>query len=163
MVAPYAPGYVRARCLVLGCGNILLGDDGFGPAVAARLGAETLPAGVMVMDVGTGARGVLFDLLLSEHGPERIIVVDAVDRGRTPGEAFWLEIEDIPAIKTDDFTLHQAPTSNLLRELRDRRNTTVDVLACQAGSIPTEVQVGLSPAVEQAVERACAMIRQRAG
>ncbi|MGQ9582191.1 MAG: hydrogenase maturation protease [Thermoplasmatota archaeon] len=34
------PEYCTARVLVLGCGNPLVGDDGFGPAVAERLLSE---------------------------------------------------------------------------------------------------------------------------
>ena len=45
-----------SRVLVAAIGNIFRGDDGFGPAVAARLAALPLPDGVRVWDVGV--RGV---------------------------------------------------------------------------------------------------------
>jgi coenzyme F420 hydrogenase subunit delta len=156
-----APAWVDARRLVLGCGNLLCGDDGFGPAVAERLAAQELPAGTTVLDVGTGAREVLFDLALSdERRPALVVVVDAADRGRAPGELFWIEIGELPHEKLDDFSLHQAPTSNLLAELRER-GTVVEVLACQPRSIPAEVERGLSAEVRAAVEPACEMIRRR--
>lgn len=140
---------------------MLYGDDGFGPAVAARLEAEGMPDGVAVMDVGTGVRKILFNLLLSTRGPKLVIVVDAVDRARAPGELFWLDLGEVPAEKTDDFSLHQAPTSNMLAELRDERGVVVEVLACQSKWIPREMQCGLSPEVGAAVRPACDLVRQR--
>jgi coenzyme F420 hydrogenase subunit delta len=158
-----APFYVKARVLILGVGNILYGDDGFGPAVAQRLESAGLPADIAVMDVGTGVRKILFNLLFSERHPELVVVVDAVDRGWPPGELRWIDLEQIPANKTDDFCLHQAPTSNLLRELRDEAGLPVEVLACQSKWIPKEMESGFSPEVGAAVERACIMIRERVG
>jgi coenzyme F420 hydrogenase subunit delta len=158
--ANFIPTYLQARCLVLGCGNLLFGDDGFGPAVAERLLQEGVPEGVQVLDAGTGIRTVLFNILISHRRPELVIVVDAVDRGREPGEVFWLDIEDIPAVKTDDFSMHQAPTSNLLRELREKK-MKVEVLACQSAFIPEMVDARLSPQVAASIPVACRSIRER--
>ena len=85
------------RVLVLGCGNILFGDDGFGPEVIAYLERHySIPEDVGVMNVGTSARKILFPILLDEKRPEHIIIVDAIDAGRTPGEIFEIAVEDIP-------------------------------------------------------------------
>jgi coenzyme F420 hydrogenase subunit delta len=49
--------------LIFGCGNILWGDDGFGPAVIQCLNEQyRLPADVLALDVGTSIRDLLFDL-----------------------------------------------------------------------------------------------------
>jgi len=81
--------------LVFGCGNILFGDDGFGPAVVNHLKEKySLPDDVLVMDVGTSIRDILFDLALSEKKPKKIIVFDAVDYpDRKPGEVFEIPVE----------------------------------------------------------------------
>ena len=106
--------------LILGCGNILIGDDGFGPTVTRRLREHfAIPDDVCVFDAGTSVREILFDTILAHKKPAKIIIVDAVDCGRQPGELFWLDIDRIPQAKLDDFSMHQIPTSNLLRELRD--------------------------------------------
>jgi hydrogenase maturation protease len=48
---------LNKRVLVLGVGNVLFGDDGFGPAVANALADQcVLPADVLVADVGTSGR-----------------------------------------------------------------------------------------------------------
>ncbi len=77
-----------------------------------------------------------------------------MDCGREPGALFEPDIDRLPAAKADDFSMHQVPTSNLLRELRDLCGLEVRVLACQVARIPAEVSPGLSDPVAKAVERA---------
>jgi coenzyme F420 hydrogenase subunit delta len=145
-------GIMHKDTLVLGCGNILFGDDGFGSSVAEHLQNRTiLPKNVSVLNVGTGVRGMLFDLVLSEQRPRKIIVVDAVDMGRKAGEVFKIHIDELPKNKTDDFTLHEMPTSNLLQELKDFCNVEVIIVAGQIESIPEFVRPGLSDALAKSV------------
>ena len=146
--------------LILGCGNILLGDDGFGPAVVARLKERhNLPEHVLALDVGTGIREILFDLLLSEKKPARMIIVDAVDRpGRQPGEVFEISVDEIPEQKAHDFSLHQFPTVNMLKELKDYTEVDIRLVVVQVKSIPEEIRPGLTPEVAGAVEEACGLI-----
>ncbi len=138
--------------LVLGCGNILFGDDGFGSSVAECLqSCDSLPRNVSVVNAGTSVRGILFDLILNEERPRKIIVVDAVDAKRRPGEIFRIQVEEFPKNKTDDFTLHEMPTSNLLRELKDFCDVEVIIIAGQVESIPESVRPGLSNALAKSV------------
>lgn len=153
-------GIVNKSILIFGCGNILLGDDGFGPAVIAHLKERhSLPEHVLAQDMGTGIREVLFDLILSENKPEKIIIVDAVDHpGRQPGEVFEIAVEDIPAKKIADFSLHQFPTVNMLKELQDHTRIAIIIIAAQIQELPVEIKPGLSPPVAGAVEEACRWI-----
>ncbi len=156
------PEYCTKPVAIFGCGNILLGDDGFGPAVAEKLNASDItPAWVEVIDAGTSVREFLFDIALSEQRPELIVVIDAVDLGRPPGNLFEISLDDIPVAKVSDYSPHQAPTSNLLRELRDHCAVEVVVVACQVEQIPDEVKIGLSPTVQAAVVRATDLIENR--
>lgn len=153
------PDYCACDTLVLGCGNELFGDDGYGPAVVRRLGQSAgLPRSVLAMDVGTSVREVLFNVILSPVRPHRIVVVDAVDMGRAPGAVWTIEAGDLPLVKLDDFSMHQLPTSNLLREVAELGGVAVTCLVGQVSGIPPEVRPGLSAPVERAVERAVAMI-----
>jgi len=152
------PEYVKKRVLILGVGNTLFGDDGFGPAAADYLLKNCeIPEDVCVMDVGIGAGDVLFTVALSQEKPEKIIVFDAVDVKRKPGEIFELSIDDLPANKITDFSLHLFPATNLLKELRDQMKVDVVILACQAERIPDSVSPGLSDSVEQALPKAAEM------
>jgi coenzyme F420 hydrogenase subunit delta len=160
--ADSVPEHCAKPVVVLGCGNVLFGDDGFGPAVAQRLRAsQMLPAHVAVFDAGTAVRDLLFDMVLGERRPLMVVIVDAVDVGREPGEVFEMSLDEVPTVKTSAFSPHQAPTSNLLRDLRDNCGVGVVVVACQVGHIPQEVWMGLSPEVEEAVGRAIRLIRNR--
>jgi len=149
------PEFCQKPTLVLGCGNILFGDDGFGCALVDYVESHhRVPDDVCMLDVGTGVRKLLFTLCLSPVRPRRLLVVDALDAGRPVGETFEIDPASIPPIKMDDFSMHQIPTSNLLRELQEDCGVEVRVLACQTGPLPEEICPGLSPAVEAALPRA---------
>jgi coenzyme F420 hydrogenase subunit delta len=156
------PDFCRKPTLILGCGNVLFGDDGFGCALVEYLGAHyRLPEDLCLLDVGTGVRKLLFTLCLSPVRPQRVLILDALDVGRDPGELFEIAPENIPAIKCDDFSLHQLPISNLLRELVKQCGVEVRVLACQTGPLPDEVRPGLSLPVLRASPQAAERIVAR--
>jgi coenzyme F420 hydrogenase subunit delta len=149
------PDFCRKPTLVLGVGNILFGDDGFGCAVVDYLESlYQIPEAVCLLDAGTGVRKLLFTLCLSSARPQRLLIMDAIDAGRSPGEIFEIDPAEIPPVKLDDFSLHQLPTSNLLRELQEACGVEVRVLACQTEPLPEEISQGLSKAVGGAVPRA---------
>lgn len=153
------PDWHDKSVLILGCGNRLLGDDGFGPAVAQRLSGDyAVPNHVCVFDAGTSVREILFDTVLSDKKPSKIVIVDAMDCGRKPGELFCLDIDSLPEVKLDDFSMHQIPTSNLLRELRDLCGVEVIVVACQVANSCESVNPGLSDPVEKAVQHAAEIL-----
>lgn len=142
----------KGNILVLGCGNILFGDDGFGSHVAEYLRNEVeLPGHISVIDAGTSVRGILFDLMLDEQKPRKLVIVDAVDIGRKPGDVLRLGIDELPANKIDDFSFHQMPTSNLLREISDYTDVEVEIIAGQVEYIPETITTGLSKALTDAV------------
>jgi len=143
--------------LIFGCGNILWGDDGFGPAVIQRLKDHyPLPDHVLAMDVGTSIRDILFDLVLSDQKPKKIFIVDAVEYPDSqPGEVFEIPVEGIPDKKASDFSLHQFPTVNMLSELKEHSHIDIKIIVAQTESIPDEVHPGLSPAMSAAIDTAC--------
>jgi coenzyme F420 hydrogenase subunit delta len=143
--------------LIFGCGNILWGDDGFGPAVIERLKEHyQLPEDVLALDVGTSIRDILFDLVLSDKKPKKIFIIDAVEYpDRKPGEVFEIPVAGIPDKKTADFSLHQFPTVNMLQELKEHSPIDVKILVAQVESMPDEVTPGLSAVMVSAVDTAC--------
>jgi len=156
------PSFCHARILILGVGNMLFGDDGFGPEVVEHLTRHYyLPHDVCALDVGTGARKILFTVTLSETRPEEIVIVDAVDWGSGNGKIFEVPVESLPVTKVDDFSLHQVPTSNMLRELQDQCGVKVTVIACDVGLIPQMIEPGLSAQTSEAVIAASQWIAER--
>ena len=73
---------VTGRMLIAGVGNIFLGDDGFGPEVANRLAAVSLPDWVRVADYGISGMHLAYDLA---DGYDTAILIDAAPRGDKPG------------------------------------------------------------------------------
>jgi coenzyme F420 hydrogenase subunit delta len=161
-VIDYLPEYCRRSTLILGCGNILLGDDGFGPEVIAYLKTNyPIPEDVMLMDAGTGVGEILLDVALSDKRPERVIFIDAMENGQPAGTISTLHLEDIGRRQTRTLSAHQVPTSTLLKELKELGKVEVTVLTVEPGQIPQDIQPGLSPIVREAVPRACEFIVKR--
>lgn len=66
--------------LIVGCGNLLRGDDAAGPVLVRRLAEIGVPNGVQLLDGGTAGMDVAFAM----RGPARVIVVDASRLGGVP-------------------------------------------------------------------------------
>jgi coenzyme F420 hydrogenase subunit delta len=149
------PDYCTKPVLVLGCGNVLFGDDGFGPAVVEHLlKGKNVPANACFINAGSSAREILFNVALSEKRPQRVIVVDAMTCGLMPGAVVELELDEIPENKRDDFSMHQIPTSSLLRELRELCGIDVRLLVFEPPDIPPEVRPGLSEKAREGIRLA---------
>lgn len=71
----------QLKTLVLGLGNVLMGDEGIGVYVVRELEKRTLPAGVECLDGGTGG----FTLLEPLQDADRILIVDAANDGNPAG------------------------------------------------------------------------------
>ena len=84
------PAPSTRRVLVAGIGNVFLGDDGFGVALADRLARRELPAGVEVVDFGIRGMDLAFAM---QDGYEVVVLLDATPRGEPPGTLYVIEVE----------------------------------------------------------------------
>ncbi|MDX1665321.1 MAG: hydrogenase maturation protease, partial [Candidatus Promineifilaceae bacterium] len=100
-------GHARGRVLVAGVGNVLRGDDGFGPAVIQALQEAGVPDDVRLFESGIGGINLVLELL---EGYEMLILVDAVEREGPPGRLFLLEPELPPLESFDDMERHALAT-----------------------------------------------------
>ena len=154
------PGFCRADTVVMGCGNRLLGDDGFGPAVISHLREHCqVPHNAVLLDAGTGISRILFDIALAPLKPRRLIVVDAMKHGLQPGTVSTLPLH-FAGNHTHVISAHQEPTSQLLKELRELGGMEVVMLVAEPEFMPEEVSPGLSPAMRCAVLKAGELIVQ---
>jgi coenzyme F420 hydrogenase subunit delta len=153
-------GIHSKQCLILGCGNPLFGDDGFGPQVIKHLEDNyALPDHTACVDAGTGVRDILFDIILSPQKPRRIIIIDTSQQdAKTPGHISEIDVDGIALKKTADFSLHQFPTTNMLKELKIHTDIDIRILVVQPEFIPDEIAPGLSKPVEAAVSGMCSRI-----
>lgn len=76
--------------LILGLGNLLLADEGVGVHVAQHLLAGESIDDLVVLDVGNA----LLDAMPAIAAADRVIVVDAMKGGGTPGTVYRVAIDD---------------------------------------------------------------------
>lgn len=82
---------VPTSTLVIGCGNLLRGDDAVGPVLVRRLLDRGLPPGVEVADGGTSGMDVAFRM----RGLPRVVLVDAARTGGEPGTVYRMTGDDV--------------------------------------------------------------------
>jgi hydrogenase maturation protease len=101
-----------ASALILGIGNVLWADEGFGVrAVEAMQRQYEFPAGVTLMDGGT--QGLYLVPYMQAAGV--MVVFDAVDYGLPPGMLRRVEDEAVPAfLGTRKMSLHQTGFQEVL-------------------------------------------------
>ena len=100
------------RTLILGIGNILWADEGFGVRVAqALLEAYQFPSCVNVLDGGT--QGLALMPLVQEA--DVLIILDAVDFQLEPGTLVELQDTEVPAyLGAKKMSLHQVSFQEVL-------------------------------------------------
>jgi len=135
---------VPLRVLVAGIGNVFLGDDGFGCALAARVAFE----GVDVADFGI--RGM--DLAYALAGYDVVVFLDATPRGGAPGTLYVIEpdLDDVPA-GFDAHGMDPVQVLALARTLGPSLPRTL-VLGCEPEAL--EEFTGLSAPVQAALTEA---------
>lgn len=134
------------RTLVLGIGNVLMGDEGVGVEVVRRLQGLPLPAGVECLDGGTGS----FALLEPMGRAALIILVDAAIDEAPPGSVRRLT----PRFSRDyprSLTAHDIGLKDLLDAFHLLGEPPPVVLYAVSVRPPAEPGLDLSAAVAAAV------------
>lgn len=137
------------RTLIAGFGNVLRGDDGFGVEVIRRLEEAMSPTDdVELMDVGTGGIRLAQELLTTY---DRLIIVDAMSRGGTPGSVYVRELESVEPVTEVD--LHFATPARALSvaQALGALPHRVFMVGCEPAEVD-ELTTELSPVVSDAVD-----------
>jgi hydrogenase maturation protease len=145
---------VSQRVLVGCVGNVLRGDDGFGPAVAERL--TDLPEEADVVETGIGGIALLQELLA---GCDGLVLIDAVDRAEPPGTIFLIEPEVLDGEHVADVHLANPERVLTMAKAMGGLPERVLIVGCQPAGVD-ELERGLSPAVERAVGVAAAHVHE---
>ena len=149
--------------LILGIGNILWADEGFGVRCVEALNARyEFDDNVRLMDGGTQG---LF-LLPWVSSVSRLLIFDAIDFGLAPGELRVMRDDDVPQyMGAKKVSMHQTGFQEVLvsaRLLNDRPQqlALIGVQPEQLDDYGGSLRDGTRLRIPEAVERACALLRE---
>ena len=152
------------QILIAGIGNTWQRDDGFGSEVARRLEGRDLPDGVAVIDFGTGGLDLAYQVM---YGYDALLMIDISRQGGAPGTLYVMEVDEdeVPSHVEDGDALnpHGMDPETVLRFIKITGSWPgkVVIVACEPQTIE-EMGMGLSPVVEEAVERAVKLVLETA-
>jgi hydrogenase maturation protease len=146
------------RTLILGIGNVLWADEGFGVRCVEHLAQRwRFPDGVRVMDGGT--QGLYLLPFLEEA--DALLVFDAVDYGLAPGTLKVVQGDEVPSfLGAKKMSLHQTGFQDVIAtaELMGCRPERLALIGCQpeeledyGGGLRAPVAAKIAPAVEVAL------------
>ncbi len=152
------PATSPASVLVLGIGNLLWADEGFGPRCVEALAARhAFPDRVRLLDGGT--QGLYLLPFLEEA--EALLVFDAVDYGLAPGTLLTVRDAEVPAfLGAKKMSLHQTGFQEVIAtaQLLDRCPDRMTLIGCQpeeledyGGSLRPVVAARIAPALDLAL------------
>ncbi len=117
------------KVLILGVGNVLLRDEGFGVHFINALKERPFPANVELLEAGT----VSHQLIPLFHEISHLIVIDVVEAGDAPGSVFRFTPQDMKFPSEQKVSLHQISLIDVLR------------MAELTGAAPKTVILGVQP------------------
>ncbi len=142
------------RTLIAGFGNSLRGDDAFGVDVVHRLAERGVARpGVDLMEVGTGGIRLAQELLTP---CDLLIIVDAMNRGGTPGTLYILEVDEVERVSQIDMHLAIPSRALAAAQALGVLPETVILIGCeplQVDELLSELSEPVSRAVDEAVAR----------
>jgi hydrogenase maturation protease len=147
------------RILILGIGNVLWADEGFGVrCVEAMAERFALPENVRLLDGGTQGLYLLPDL----EQADALIVFDAVDYGLAPGTLKVVRDDEVPAFMgAKKMSLHQTGFQDVIAtaQLLGRCPARLVLIGCQpveledyGGGLRPLTAARIDPAIAVAVE-----------
>jgi hydrogenase maturation protease len=151
------------RIVVLGIGNVLWADEGFGVRCVEALQAGwSFAPNVELVDGGT--QGLY--LLPLVQGADRLLILDAVDYGLPPGTIRLVENDEVPRfLGAKKMSLHQTGFQEvlMLAQMTEAYPREVLLIGCQpeeladfGGSLRDVTKAALPQALRLAVERLAA-------
>lgn len=163
---------MTARVLVAGIGNLFLGDDGFGVAVAQELlrSGALVDDDIKIGDYGIRGYDLAYEIL---EGHESVVLIDATQRGDAPGTLYVIEADpdaSVPDLDGDPdhgqgaFQGHLMTPAAVFHLVRTMGGTMgrVLVVGCEPETFGPENigQMELSPVVAAAVPEAVATVER---
>ena len=141
---------MAGRIVVIGVGNLLLGDEGVGVHAVRELKKRALPPGVEVLDAGVAGIGLL-DLF---QGAEKVLLIDAADMNRPPGTVVRFTPDDIQSQgENPRFSAHDVGLLEVLQLAKALGKSPPQVVI--VGVQPKEIswRMDLTPEIQAALPK----------
>jgi len=150
------------KITVIGCGQILVGDDGLGVRVVEELQKMKLPENVEVIDAGVGGLAILSMI----ENSDKTIIVDAVHTGKEesgfiyhftdkellPPNMFMLSAHDLNLVDT----IHIGREMEKLGE--QKMPSDITIIGVEINPPKLEFTMEMSPEIESAIPEVVRMV-----
>lgn len=145
---------------VLGVGNVILRDEGFGVRVAEYLDAHyDFPENVQIVDGGT----LGIELTQFVTGTKKLLVIDSINGHAAPGTRFAIRDDDVLAHFQDKISAHEVGIQDVLAllEVTGHKIPTVTVLGAQPYNLEAGVELSeeMKKLVPEVAEEALAELK----
>ncbi|MCR5758570.1 MAG: HyaD/HybD family hydrogenase maturation endopeptidase [Selenomonas sp.] len=128
----------RNEVTILGIGNVILRDEGFGVRVAEYLDKHyEFPETVQIVDGGT----LGIELTQYVTGTEKLLVIDSINGGAEPGTTFRFHNDDVMEHFQDKLSAHEVGIQDVLGLLTVTGHKIPDVVVI--GAQPYDVEAGV--------------------
>jgi len=153
-------GLFTVENTVLGIGNIILSDEGFGVRVVEYLQKNfTLPENIQLIDGGT--LGVELTHFIT--GTQRLLIIDSIDGGAEGGKIFHLRGDEIKKHFAQKISAHEVGIQDVLTmlELSNKKIPHVELIGAQPFNLEagTELTPQMSKLVPLFADKAIEILR----
>lgn len=141
--------------LVVGCGNLLRGDDGVGPVLVRHLWERGVPDGAKLVDGGTAGMDVAFQM----RGARRVVIVDAAATGAAPGTMFEVPGAELAELPLQGLHTHSFRWDHAIAFARWAlggdcpTDVTVFLIEVAGVEMGAELSAPVTAAMEQVIDR----------
>jgi len=141
---------LKGKTVIVGIGNIMKSDDGFGPRLIGKLKGK-----IKAVCIDSGSAPENYVGKITKEQPDNILIVDAVHSGLRPGEWRILEKKDI--VKSG-FTTHDLSPHLFIEYLENETKAGIYMLGIE----PRNVSFGeeMSDSLKESLENITSAIKE---
>ena len=143
--------YLAKENLILGCGNPLFGDDGFGPEFVRKLKDEKIEDkfnNLAVIDCGSGISPFLNLINSSKHKIKNLYIIDCGDFKGKLGDVLVLDGKEIAS---EEF-IKSSHSMNIPHEI-NRFSSNIKIVLVQGNVNPNSMSLGMNEEVWNAIDK----------
>jgi len=134
---------------VLGVGNILMQDEGFGVRVVEQLLKQySFPQNVQILDGGTLGMELLRFLIETD----KLILVDAVDGSLPPGSLYHFQNNEVKAYFKEKVSMHELGIQDVLAIMDVMEKPIQEIMILGVQPLTVDIGLEMTPIVAEKVD-----------